>query len=691
VTIRSSLAAAIAASTLGLSGVAGAAPVTYIIQNGEAGQNEHSCTRIVQVFTSQDCTYGRTIFINILPGSLSPVWSGPTRQGGYYEPGSAQDTLTYDPNDANPATAPEPRDPDTTKITARVVGTVTIDDNDTPANGGDDTVLLNFSVQGTTPSSGLVRLVSTGQTTRALQRWTTFDHSMAAPYTVDAAVPNANGGFDYIIGSRGTPTKLCRATNPGVNENAAIDDTDCFPSNNYSKDSAQPTAPAWWGPIPASGSVGIERSVRLTDKPGPGNANVQGTPVPNVGITTTASFTGASCETNNGAQDDCTLSPLIVGSSLEDPGYDNMVGIISTGTAGITSAEFYWTQEYHIGAFGAAPPSQGDNSFQAGLISFTGVPQTANAVDDAASVVQNSSNNVIDVLANDIEFPAVDTTVTIASAPTNGTATISPNKTVSYTPGAGFTGVATFTYTASRVVEGSPVSDTATVTVTVAPDVDPVGAPLAITINTQGQVGAAATVAVPPGNLGNTPATVTVSGNAACAVIGTQAAPVIRYTPAANFLEGGDSDTCNYTITDQNGDVANGVVTATITDVSPTLNDGTGEGDADGATANTTFVPGNGPVSAHTLAVTTDGGNGSCSATATSNSNVRVTYTPDDGFSGDDSCVVTLSDADGDSETGTFTFAIESSAISLPGGGGAIDLWSLALLGGLPLLRRRRR
>jgi hypothetical protein len=34
---------------------------------------------------------------------------------------------------------------------------------------------------------------------------------------------------------------------------------------------------------------------------------------------------------------------------------------------------------------------------------------------------------------------------------------------------------------------------------------------------------------------------------------------------------------------------------------------------------------------------------------------------------------------------------VESSAISLPGGGGAIDLWSLALLGGLPLLRRRRR
>ncbi|NUQ50340.1 MAG: GlyGly-CTERM sorting domain-containing protein, partial [Phycisphaerae bacterium] len=69
-------------------------------------------------------------------------------------------------------------------------------------------------------------------------------------------------------------------------------------------------------------------------------------------------------------------------------------------------------------------------------------------------------------------------------------------------------------------------------------------------------------------------------------------------------------------------------------------------------------------------------------------------------YTGTDSCVVRLTDGDGDADDGTFSYTINAtgggggggggSGISLPGGSGAVDPWSLLLLGGLPLLRRRR-
>jgi hypothetical protein len=359
-------------------------PTTYIITDGQMGEVEHSCSWITTVFTDQDCTYGNTT-VGLNPSGT--VWSGPTRQGGYYPVGSAGDSLTFNPNDSTPGSLPAT--PDNLKIKPVVVGTVVIDDNDTPADGTDDTVRLAFSIQGPTPTAGIVRSFSTGQFTQALQRWQSMDHTMAAPYLVDQAIPNANGGFDYIIGSRGTPTKLCRALNPGAPPagDDTFDPNDCFPSHNYDKDRFQPAQPAWWAPRPAIGSVGIERSRKLGIKPGPGNdAAPLGSEVPNIGIQTIATFTGASCETNNLASNDCLLSPLVWGEiqpppappPREDAGFDNMVGIISTDANGITSAELYWTQEYFIGAFGASPAT-GENSYQSGLITFSGV---RDSVDD---------------------------------------------------------------------------------------------------------------------------------------------------------------------------------------------------------------------------------------------------------------------------------------------------------------------
>ena len=92
-------------------------------------------------------------------------------------------------------------------------------------------------------------------------------------------------------------------------------------------------------------------------------------------------------------------------------------------------------------------------------------PPVAN--DDQAFTAENTSVN-IDVLANDSD-PDEDTVfVSDVSQPENGSTFINKDQTVAYTPNEGFTGVDTFTYTASDFES----SDTATVMVLVGDDGD---------------------------------------------------------------------------------------------------------------------------------------------------------------------------------------------------------------------------
>ena len=87
------------------------------------------------------------------------------------------------------------------------------------------------------------------------------------------------------------------------------------------------------------------------------------------------------------------------------------------------------------------------------------------ATGDAATVIEDSTANVIDVLANDTDADGDSLTVTAVSTPTNGTAAVSGDGlSVIYTPDAGFNGADTFTYTVTDTAGGS---GTATVSVTV--------------------------------------------------------------------------------------------------------------------------------------------------------------------------------------------------------------------------------
>lgn len=98
-------------------------------------------------------------------------------------------------------------------------------------------------------------------------------------------------------------------------------------------------------------------------------------------------------------------------------------------------------------------------------VGVTPVNDAPVAADDTADVNQNSSSTVIDVLNNDNDIDGDTLSVTNVSDPANGSA-VSTGAAAQYTPDPGFTGTDTFTYTA---YDGTSVSNTATVTITVFP------------------------------------------------------------------------------------------------------------------------------------------------------------------------------------------------------------------------------
>jgi len=134
----------------------------------------------------------------------------------------------------------------------------------------------------------------------------------------------------------------------------------------------------------------------------------------------------------------------------------------------------------------------------------------------------------------------------------------------------------------------------------------------------------------------------------------------------------------------------NGLLTLTVSpDPAPVIADGaidTGVTD----TLVLTVTLGNGSAAQHSLVVTGDGANGDC--TTSSTGAFTVTYAPDNRFAGQDTCTLTLTDANGDSDTALISITVPDELVTvINGGGGALDPWSLGLLGGLVALCRRRR
>ncbi len=116
--------------------------------------------------------------------------------------------------------------------------------------------------------------------------------------------------------------------------------------------------------------------------------------------------------------------------------------------------------------------SDGRGGFSTATIGVTVTVIAANDPPDAVNDVAATREEVpvtVNVLANDSDPEGNPLTVTAATAP-NGTVTINPDNTITYTPNLDFNGTDTITYTVS---DGQGGFSTATITVTVSPVNDP--------------------------------------------------------------------------------------------------------------------------------------------------------------------------------------------------------------------------
>jgi hypothetical protein len=271
---------------------------------------------------------------------------------------------------------------------------------------------------------------------------------------------------------------------------------------------------------------------------------------------------------------------------------------------------------------------------------------------DDADTTQEGTPVIIDVLANDSDVDGDPLTVTAVTEPANGTASINPDNTVTYTPDGGFTGDDTFTYT---VEDDSGGTDSAQVNVTVTPTNDP---PDALDDSDTTDEDTLVTIDVLSNDsdpdIGDT-LTVTAVTQPADGTATINPDNTVNYTPDLNFNGG---DTFTYTISDGKGgtDTANVSVTVVPVNDSPVANDDVNTTQEDtpviiDVLANDTDVDGD------TLTVTalTQPANG----TASINLDYTVTYTPADSFIGGDTFTYTIDDGNGGTDTATVTVTVE--------------------------------
>lgn len=199
-------------------------------------------------------------------------------------------------------------------------------------------------------------------------------------------------------------------------------------------------------------------------------------------------------------------------------------------------------------------------------IEISPVNDPPDALNDLATVLEDSGNTLISVLVNDTILPDVSETLTVTAVttPVNGTATIVGNQ-VSYRPNANFAGTDTFAYTIS---DGS-LTDTANVVVTVTNVNDPPTAnndSFFVPESTPTTLNVLTNDTAAP-DVGET-LTVTAVTQPANGIVSINSGDTtLNYAPTVGFV---GNDTFTYTLSD--GSVLNaiGSVAITVNDVNTT-------------------------------------------------------------------------------------------------------------------------
>lgn len=274
------------------------------------------------------------------------------------------------------------------------------------------------------------------------------------------------------------------------------------------------------------------------------------------------------------------------------------------------------------------------------------------AVDDSYAVDEDLllSISAPGVLGNDSDEDSDPLTAQLVADVSHGTLSLAANGSFTYQPGANYSGSDTFTYRAS---DGTALSNTATVTITVHPVNDPPVAQgqgvqinedtaIEITLTATDQEGSALTYAVV-----TPPAHGQLSGSA----------PVLTYTPDLNY-HGGDS----FTFKANDGGLDSNIATVTIT-ISPINDPPDAQDDTasvlENGSVDITVLSNDTDVDGDTLtisaydALTPLGGTVTCTGTCI--------YTPPANTFGSDSFGYTISDGHGSTDSAAVAISIGSS------------------------------
>ncbi|RUS59290.1 tandem-95 repeat protein [Pseudorhodobacter sp. E13] len=291
------------------------------------------------------------------------------------------------------------------------------------------------------------------------------------------------------------------------------------------------------------------------------------------------------------------------------------------------------------------------------------VTVTVNPVNDAPVAVDDEDVTAIntpvtlDIIANDTDVDNTNPELAIAGTPTSaqGTVEVGPDgRSITFTPNAGFTGVATINYT---VTDPDGLTDEGVVTITVGDPDAPVANPDTAETDEDTPIDIIPVLAndTDP-NLD--PLTISGTPTAENGTVGVNPDGTLSYTPNPDF---NGVDTITYTITDPDGNEATSTVTVTVNPVNdgPVAVDDEETGNYNESVVvdligNDTDVDNpNAELSIFGTPTSPDG-------TVVVNPDGRsVTFTPNANFIGEATINYTVTDPDGLTDDGVATVTIE--------------------------------
>ncbi len=260
------------------------------------------------------------------------------------------------------------------------------------------------------------------------------------------------------------------------------------------------------------------------------------------------------------------------------------------------------------------------------------------------TITRNTPTTVNVLSSVTSEDALVDSSVTVASLPSHGTAVVQSNGSILYTPDHGYTGTDSLTYHVTDA--NGKTSNNGTVSFDVVPPSPPVAvADTASTLENQ-----AVTISVLSNDTDSSgtivPSSVAVSTAASHGTAAAQSNGTIIYTPTSGYV---GTDTFSYTVSDSLGDTSSpATVTITISSpVPPTAVNDTASA-VEGAPTSIDVLSNDISTSAalapSTVAVVTDPAHG----TAVPQSDGTILFTGAPGYVGADSFTYTVADALGD-------------------------------------------